>query len=1065
MIMNSRALHRPAGRIFCLLLILAASLPAFADPNKALISDVLYRADGQPAQGTLSIAWPSFSTAHGEAVAAGSLTTNIGPGGAVSLSLVPNAGSTPGGTYYRVTIILDTGASAVEFWSVPDVATTTIAAVRAPVAPSSAAQSVTREYVDTAIAATVHLAGDETISGIKSFSTSPTAPRPNAANEVATKSYVDSVAGSGGTGGGSDGADWGSPGAIGSVTPNSAVFTTLSARSFDNERHASAFTGSDAGAKIAAAIADCPAVGCRVHVDTQGGAISSDIFGSLAQPVKLVMSAGTLSFPSVDITIPRNVELEFEQGAQWSIPSGHKVTVLSAISAPLAQIFTGPGAVTLAGQREIFPHWYGVTGAGYPTDDAPAAQAAANANPGKHMVWPKMRTAPCSGPGNGGGCVGTSDYYFASQVKLSGNSVWWSGDASAGWGDGSVQINCNANLSVACIWASNWLTMSARLENLYFVSGGTSSCSLAPNTIPSYNYGGLTGPGPDGILVSGGHAELYNVAAACFARHGIAIIGDCSLGEGGCGQPDFWYAKKVWADGNRGYGFFVNGGDGNAGIGESIQTYANMYGGISDQSALHNIFIGPGSHADRVGSFAAGANSNIASISCTASTVNVVTSSAVSGMTANGYWIDVAGTTNYNGTFKVSSWTDASHFSYPAPGGCPASENAGAIKTASSDDITARVNAALNPSGAGIYAMQSKNGSVFLDPYVELTSAPSLFGTNSLVTGRCGNLTDPSTQNFLCLGGNGNLTEPGGLGIYSSSDAMDHNFNLQAGTGVDKNINLRFLGKSSSGNVIRGLFSSLSNGDSYWTLGALNGGPQIYMTHAGTTEIDAASGSGITLNRYNAGGTTTGVIFYNGNAGVVGSVDGSGNFNGRSFASTAVTGAQPYATASTTLNTNLNADLLDGHHAADFEQPANKGSANGYASLDATAKIPTAQLPTTDRTRVATFVLGADNAAAALQDDDDQASIFRAPVALHIIEIWCQSDAGSPTINLLKNTGTTAAISTANLACNNSHTGALSTSFNSGTDALSPGDTIDFSMVSAGGTAKRVSVAIKYTVD
>lgn len=42
---------------------------------------------------------------------------------------------------------------------------------------------------------------------------------------------------------------------------------------------------------------------------------------------------------------------------------------------------------------------------------------------------------------------------------------------------------------------------------------------------------------------------------------------------------------------------------------------------------------------------------------------------------------------------------------------------------------------------------------------------------------------------------------------------------------------------------------------------------------------------------------------------------------------------------------NIDADTLDGLDATDLEEVANKGVANGYASLDANAKVPSAQLP------------------------------------------------------------------------------------------------------------------------
>jgi hypothetical protein len=93
------------------------------------------------------------------------------------------------------------------------------------------------------------------------------------------------------------------------------------------------------------------------------------------------------------------------------------------------------------------------------------------------------------------------------------------------------------------------------------------------------------------------------------------------------------------------------------------------------------------------------------------------------------------------------------------------------------------------------------------------------------------------------------------------------------------------------------------------------------------------------------------------------------------YISTVATGTQPYATTSTTLNTNLNADLLDGQQGNYYNDWANhtgtvdtlstdinrtnwlafldnkyigldeKGAVNGVATLDGNAKIPISQIP------------------------------------------------------------------------------------------------------------------------
>jgi hypothetical protein len=98
--------HRRLGRLFCCLLMLG-SLALAADPNKTIVSDTIYRADGTPASGTLMISWPAFNTADGKPVGAGTKHVKIGVDGVVNIELVPTEGATPAGTYYKVVLSLD----------------------------------------------------------------------------------------------------------------------------------------------------------------------------------------------------------------------------------------------------------------------------------------------------------------------------------------------------------------------------------------------------------------------------------------------------------------------------------------------------------------------------------------------------------------------------------------------------------------------------------------------------------------------------------------------------------------------------------------------------------------------------------------------------------------------------------------------------------------------------------------------------------------------------------------------------------------------------------------------
>ncbi len=115
---------RPMGRIFFgwLILAIAIGAGASAEATTTLVAGILPRADGTPAQGTLLISWPDFTTAGGDTVAAGSKTVLLGSDGSVQIALFPNTGSTPQGTYYKVLKDLDDGTRSTEYWVVPQAA-------------------------------------------------------------------------------------------------------------------------------------------------------------------------------------------------------------------------------------------------------------------------------------------------------------------------------------------------------------------------------------------------------------------------------------------------------------------------------------------------------------------------------------------------------------------------------------------------------------------------------------------------------------------------------------------------------------------------------------------------------------------------------------------------------------------------------------------------------------------------------------------------------------------------------------------------------------------------------
>jgi hypothetical protein len=191
---------RKPWQVSLLALVCAISTMGWAQgPGLTTISDTIYRADGTAAQGVALISWPSFQTAGGNAVAAGSKTVTIGTSGAFSTQLVPNVGATPANTFYTVVFQLDDGTARREYWAVSTTSPTTLAAIRTTPGTSVASSLATKQYVDAAVASraadtsVVHLAGAETIQGAKQFSAAPVVPAPTAAGSAANKAYVDTA--------------------------------------------------------------------------------------------------------------------------------------------------------------------------------------------------------------------------------------------------------------------------------------------------------------------------------------------------------------------------------------------------------------------------------------------------------------------------------------------------------------------------------------------------------------------------------------------------------------------------------------------------------------------------------------------------------------------------------------------------------------------------------------------------------------------------------------------------------------------------------------------------------
>jgi len=176
----------------------AASPAPQSGPQLTSVIDTVYMADGSTAQGVLVITWPAFVAADGTGVAPGSLDVTLGVNGALNVALVPNANAVPANVYYTVVYQLQPSEVRTEDWVVPTSSPATLAEVRTTPGSGTAAQAVSMQYVNTALAAkanddaVVHLAGAETVTGTKSFIVPPNVPTPVGTGDVANKAYVDS---------------------------------------------------------------------------------------------------------------------------------------------------------------------------------------------------------------------------------------------------------------------------------------------------------------------------------------------------------------------------------------------------------------------------------------------------------------------------------------------------------------------------------------------------------------------------------------------------------------------------------------------------------------------------------------------------------------------------------------------------------------------------------------------------------------------------------------------------------------------------------------------------------
>ncbi|KKM86417.1 hypothetical protein LCGC14_1279190 [marine sediment metagenome] len=127
----------------------------------------------------------------------------------------------------------------------------------------------------------------------------------------------------------------------------------------------------------------------------------------------------------------------------------------------------------------------------------------------------------------------------------------------------------------------------------------------------------------------------------------------------------------------------------------------------------------------------------------------------------------------------------------------------------------------------------------------------------------------------------------------------------------------------------------------------------------------------------------------------------------------------------------------------------------------ADGSIVSADLATANKTFKCNFTLFDPGGLADTDDIPSISNCTRPGRAITITEIWAETDAGTPSINLQRDDGTPANICTANLTPT---TGGATCTVAAAEDNFAATDRLDFLMISAS-TAKRINIAVEYTVD
>lgn len=301
-----------------------------------------------------------------------------------------------------------------------------------------------------------------------------------------------------------------------------AVRKNTVAQRANNVRKADAFgsTSSNAGARIAAAIADLPSTGGKVDACGLEGAQAwtSNIFSGITKTFTLELCGSTTTI-SANTTVPSNITLQLNPGAILSVNSGITLTINSPIEASRRQIFAGTGSVVLSVQPEIYPEWFAGSDIGAQINNAYAAAPVRGA---KISILPQ-----------------TTCYNFSTPIVLdtADKAVILAGTASPGYqndtNQGGTCLNYTPTTSTTAI-TMDWMPTGG---NGYFATGaGIRDLALVNNG--SCETQGGCASSATGILIGStgtnggiGYGRFDNVKIQGFGIGILNTAGGISFGN------------------------------------------------------------------------------------------------------------------------------------------------------------------------------------------------------------------------------------------------------------------------------------------------------------------------------------------------------------------------------------------------------------------------------------------------------------------------------------------------------------------------------------------------------